>query len=469
MNIKRFSTVLITLLMLTAPVYAEYVFKKDGSIIKGTIIKDETSSLVVKTESGSTERISRDNITRVLYSDLYIGKVYVRLTSGEVLEGYQVDEDRENYVFRKDINKPDEFTLPRKKVMFIARTNPTDLKSEGSINNIVIRWSPPFKPAKSYKVYTRENKKNEKFTLAGETDNTSYNLKELPRCTSYEVYVIAIDDDGVESLPSEKIIAYTLPYSPEDLTLTEKLSNDNKTVTLTLTWKPVTDKESRVKSYTIYKTDAGERKKLGTVTGNEFVINDFSADGRHWFTVVAVNDLGTESKDVRVEYDAGYKIYTSISAGYLVPLGDLGTLSEAGYAGLVNFSIGIRQFSFGFETGYMYFSGVNDDLKSMGIVPVLLTADYRFPLFLTLSVKPVIKAGFGYNMTEYIKHDITDPLITTTVSKSEFNPMVSGELFLDFGITDYINVFGGAGYGAFFEKGGTMSFVSFSLGAAVIF
>ena len=468
---KYLSTALLLLALMIFQVTgsAEYIFKKDGAIIKGSILKDDPAFLMIKNDAGVSERVSRNDILRILYTDLYMGKVFARLTSGEVVEGYQVDEDRDNYTFRKDMSKPAEFIIPRKKVMFIARTNPTDLVSAASVENILIRWSPPFKPAKSYKIFMRENKKGEKFKVAGETGSVSYNLKNLSRSASYEVYVTAIGDSGEESLPSEKIIANTIPYSPEDLVMTENLSADNKTVTLTMKWKPVDDAEGRVKSYTIYNIEGKERKKLGSVTGADYVIKDFPAAGRHWFSVVAVNDLGAESEDVKVVYDAGLKFYTGVSAAYLVPFGDFGVIADYGYGGLIDFNIGIRSFSAGFETGFLSFTGAHDDIKKMAIVPLLVIADYRLPLFYSLSLRPVIKAGAGYNMTEYIRHDKTDPSETENYTKNAFDPIVSAGLYLDFGITDNFNITGGVEYASIFQDSGRMSFLSLSLGAVLIF
>ncbi len=460
--------ILMILVNLPNPGSAEYVFKKDGVIIKGSIVRDDPAFLMVKSETGPTERVTRKDLLRILYTELYMGKVYVRLTSGEVVEGYQVDEDRDNYTFRKELNKPEEFTLSRKKVMFIARTNPTDLSSEASIEKIVLRWSPPFKPAKSYKVYMRENKKGEKFKVIGETDDVTYTLKKLNKSASYEVYVTAIGDSKEESLPSEKIITNTIPYSPENLTMTEKLSADGKTVTLSMTWKPVTDASSRVKSYTIYNID-DERKKLGSVTGTGFVVKDFPAEGKHRFAVVAVNDLGTESEDVTAVYDAGYKIYTRISGAYLVPMGDLGVIADSGYGGLLDLTVGSKTFSAGIETGYLGFNGADEEIEKMAIIPVLAVVDYSYMLFYTFTVRPVIKAGAGYIMAEYLKHDVFDPVETETYTKNEFNLMASGGLFLGLGITENISIFGGAEYSAIFQESGRMDFISYSFGAAVMF
>lgn len=114
-----FSQVVILLVIVVCiPVAgsAEYIFKKDGSIIKGSIVKDEIATLTVKKEDGAYEGVVRGDILRIIYTEVYLGKVFARLTSGEVVEGYQVDEDRDNYFFRKDLISPEEFTVPRKKV-----------------------------------------------------------------------------------------------------------------------------------------------------------------------------------------------------------------------------------------------------------------------------------------------------------------------------------------------------------------
>lgn len=451
---------------------AEYIFKKDGSIIKGTIIRDDPQFITAENESGVPVRIGRNDILRILYTELYIGKVYVRLTSGEVIEGYQVEEDRDNYTFRKDIARPEEFVLSRKKVMFIARTNPTDLTGDSSIERIFIRWSPPFKPAKLYRIYLRENKKDEQFKVIGETGDTSYTIRNLNKSASYEVYVTAVGDTGEESLPSEKIITGTIPYPPRDLVLTEQLSADRKTVKIALAWKAVKDETTRVKSYTVYKIDDGTRKKLGNVAGCEFVIKDVTAEGKHRFAVVSVNDLGTESEDVTAVYSAGYRINTRVSGAYLVPLADMGVISEWGFGGLLDCTMGDRKYSAGMETGYLKFLGADDDIKTMTIFPVLAVADYRLPLFYkfytiyTISLRPVFKAGVCYNMTEYIKHPLG---VEHKKDRAGFNTISSAGLFTDMSITDYISISGGAEYSAIFEKSGTVSFLSFSFGAAIIF
>ncbi len=464
--------ILVTILFLTIIpklVNAEFIFKKDGEIVKGSILEETQYHLAIQKKGGVVERINRNIIMRVLFTDLYMGKVYIRLTSGEVIEGYQVDEDRDVYVFRKDITKPAEFTVERKKVMFISRTNPTDLTSESSIDRILIKWSPPFKPAKLYKVYMREKKKGQDFQFIGETDDVIYTLKNLGKSASYEIYVTAVSDANEESLPSEKITANTLPYAPEDLDVKDKLSPDGLKVQLTLSWVPVTDVDSRVKSYTVYQIDERERKKLGNTKGTEFATKEFPAEGKHWFAVVAVNDLGTESADLKGVYDAGIKICTRISGSYLMPLGNLEVITTSGYGGLLDLTFGGKSFSGGIETGFLSFDVADNDIKSMSIIPLLGIAEYRVPLFYTISLRPVIKAGMAYQMVEYLKHDATDPLITKTISKNSSDAMASTGVNLDLWIEDRFVLSFGTEYAVLFQNSTSIRFASFTFGAALIF
>ncbi|PKL17113.1 MAG: hypothetical protein CVV49_12945 [Spirochaetae bacterium HGW-Spirochaetae-5] len=448
---------------------AEFVFKNDGSIIKGSIVADDVATLSIRKEGSAIEKVNRKDIMRIIYTDMYLGKVYVRLTSGEVIEGYQVDEDRDNYFFRKDITKPEEFTIQRRKVMFIARTNPTDLAGIPSTEIIKITWSPPFKPAKFYKVYIRDVKNNEtKFKIAGETGDLEFTLKDLQKSWSYEVYATAIAVTGEESLPSEKIIVNTLPESPEKLNIAEKLSDDGRNVTLTFTWEDVKDPESRVKSYTIYENENGERKKKGSSAGSEFIIKDFPAEGRHWFEVVAVNDLHTESAEIRAVYDAGYKVYIRGMGVYIYPIGTMSELASYGYGGLLDAGVSKKRYSIGIETGYLAFAAA-EEIESMMMIPLLIELDYRIPLFFNFSVMPVVKAGVSYDTIKYIVRDKTDPLISSIDISSSFDPMVSAGVYLNFDISEKIEFLGRAEYSMIFQKSGRMDYAAISLGLQCIF
>lgn len=452
---------------------AEYIFKNDGSIIKGSIVKDYPDSLSLKGDDGNIIQVKRNEIMRIIYTELYTGKVYVRLTTGEIIEGYLVYEDRDDYFMRKELTKPDEFKIPRKKVMFIAHTNPTDVKGNPSTQHIIVTWSPPFKPAKFYRVYLRDVMgREENFTAAGETNEAAYTLKNLKKSWTYEVYVTAVSDTGEESLPSEKVTVSTLPEPPENLMLGEELSPDGQKVTLTFKWKNVTDPESRVKSYTLYENEAGEKKKKGTSEGSEFVLKDFPAEGKHLFSVVSVNDIFAESDEVRTVYDAGYRIYARGMLTYIYPLGRMSDMATSGYGMLLDGGISWRRYNAGIETGILKFNGTKY-IKSMMMIPFLLEADYLFylsvPLPGSFSLRPALKAGWSYDSISYTVLKASNPLISGTGSKSSLDPMTSLGVYARYDMGERIDVFCGFEYSSIFMKSGRLSFVSCSLGAGTVF
>jgi len=69
-------TVFLLQLFICVNAYSEYIFKKDGSIIKCTIIRDESSYVLVRDDSGRNVNIPRNSIMRVLYSELYRKSLY---------------------------------------------------------------------------------------------------------------------------------------------------------------------------------------------------------------------------------------------------------------------------------------------------------------------------------------------------------------------------------------------------------
>lgn len=89
------------------PLNAEYVFLKNGEIKQGSVASDNASSIILRSKNNKTETINRSEIMRLLYTELYMGKVYVQKTDGKNEICYMVDEDRDTYTFRKDLNNLD--------------------------------------------------------------------------------------------------------------------------------------------------------------------------------------------------------------------------------------------------------------------------------------------------------------------------------------------------------------------------
>lgn len=114
-----------TLFAAAAP--SEYVFLKNGQILKGKILEETTAVITIRIKNGPVQTIKWSDTIRIMYTEIYLGKVTVNKTDGTVFEGYMVYEDRLDYIFRYDIDKPAEFTVPRADVLSISRSNPTNL------------------------------------------------------------------------------------------------------------------------------------------------------------------------------------------------------------------------------------------------------------------------------------------------------------------------------------------------------
>jgi hypothetical protein len=137
------------------------------------------------------------------------------MTNGETNECYIVDEDGKNYVVRKDIDRLEEYTIPRTKVMFVARSNPTDLVGKAGKTGIDLTWNPPFVPGEKYRIYLRADSETT-FLKIAETQKPRYAIKDLKNNTKYIVYVTSIDPKGTESLPSEHISVSTSDILSQD-------------------------------------------------------------------------------------------------------------------------------------------------------------------------------------------------------------------------------------------------------------
>lgn len=110
----------VLIIWLAAAAQAESVFLKNGKIIEGSIISETDSSVTVKTEDGIRTVIPRNYVLRILFHNRYRDLRYIYKKDGSSLEGYIVDEDEENYVYRKDLQSPAEEKIPRSAVDTIS-------------------------------------------------------------------------------------------------------------------------------------------------------------------------------------------------------------------------------------------------------------------------------------------------------------------------------------------------------------
>ena len=201
---------IICLLILFAvlPLKAEYLFLKDGPVIKGKILNEAGDVITLQDEENKIAAYPRYKIMRISYSELALGKVYVQMKNGENFRGYVVDEDRDVYIFRYIIDKPEEFTVKRSDLLFIAARNPSGLKAKPAYTEIDLKWYPAFDKMNYFNIYLKK-RKEDKYVKVDRSSTNSYQLRNLSSNTKYFIQLTGVDDAGTETLPSKELSVTT--------------------------------------------------------------------------------------------------------------------------------------------------------------------------------------------------------------------------------------------------------------------
>ena len=468
------ASLVVALLFVSGQGRSEYVFLKDGAIIQGTITAESAAKITLRKKDNTREVIARDNIMRILYTQLYMGKVYVQKTDGKGVACYMVDEDQETYTFRSEINSPKEFTLRRDQVLFVARRNPSGLEGKAETERIRLEWLPPYNQVSEYNIYLKGPKDSE-YRKVGSTGSKSYTVRDLPSNTAFHVHVTATAREGDESLPSNEITLTTKnirPNPPGDITVEKGAPGTDGKITATLRWPAATDPDGRIAGYTVYRQTEQGKKQEAKVTATEYTARGFAPTERNRFEVTSTDERGDESE--RASYisigTSGEGLFTGISANCIIPLGKFSDRLKPGYGGTVTVGYAglfFNGFDLGFTAGGWYFEGNYRDLESSLIVPALATARWRIEILEGFSVAPVVQGGYGYHrLTSKKRNSSTYAL--DTVTDTSFEPMALGGLDLFIQPWESVMLHAGASYGAVFESDGAMPLVEIHLGAGFV-
>lgn len=434
------------ILCLSINLYAEYLFLKDGSIIKGTIISETAAYVNFRNEERKTERYPRDQIMRVLYTELNMGKVFVQRRDGKVETAYMVDEDRTTYTFRKNLYKPAEFTMKRADVLFMAERNPTGLKGEPETDRVSLEWLPSFEKMKHYNIYYR--KKGEKFGPPVKSGKTSYILKGLTSNTEYTVKVTGFAGDGDETTSSNEYTFVTKnipPDSPDGINVIITEKGEAK-----VTWEPAADVDGKVVKYLLFADKDNEKKLIGDSKNTAYTISSPSGITRVY--IVSVDDRGAESKpgSKRIVLIGITPVFT---AGVIYPMGKFSDLLGMGYGGTLSLTKH-NLFKTGFEAsvsaGFYYMpgkDGIDGDIVETGnafLAPLALSVAYRFNFTENISLAPYVTGGAAYMKMPYTE------LVNSIPEEKELaapGPFAGAGLTFDYAATDRITLILRAEYG----------------------
>ncbi|TAL31034.1 MAG: hypothetical protein EPN93_18600 [Spirochaetes bacterium] len=108
---------------------AEIVYLKNGSVVKGTIVRETRTGITLK--DGDREReIPNADITRVMYGNMDMEEVYILGMDGSITREYMVDQDKDAITVRDKPDSPAERTILRRDIREISRDAhyPVDLE-----------------------------------------------------------------------------------------------------------------------------------------------------------------------------------------------------------------------------------------------------------------------------------------------------------------------------------------------------
>ncbi len=111
---KRILITLVSIFTLL-PLLAEVVYLNDGTILNGTIIDENASTVTIQTKY-QTRTISHSQIKRILYGERQLEEIHILMKNGDRIHAYQVIQDNEKVIIRRSMDDPKEETIYKKDI-----------------------------------------------------------------------------------------------------------------------------------------------------------------------------------------------------------------------------------------------------------------------------------------------------------------------------------------------------------------
>ena len=395
---------------LALPLGAEFVFLKTGEIIEGKIVSDSAKAVMLQTNEKKPLTVQRDDIMRILYTKLKMGKVFIQKRDGEGVVAFIVDEDQESYTFRKELYQPEEFTLNRGDVLFMAEKNPSGLKVYGEIgtDSVSLVWLAPYDVVKKYNIYIKENKADS-YKIIDTAGGKSVKLRNLGSNRTYYLTVTSVDGDGYESSPSNELVIKTKNVPPLSVENIAIVSNSDGSASLT--WDAATDPDGTVHKYRVYVETDNETKMQHETSELTYIIKNL--DEINKFYVTAVDELSGESSESE-GLIIRKKMFISLNPGLILPLGKLKDFAGPAYGASLSLTcIGFFNLPLeaGIETGFYYMTGKdllesdNQKVSHTYFMPLYFSLGYRLEPFKSFYITPFVNAGAAYMDMKYINRD----------------------------------------------------------------
>ena len=100
---------------------AEFLYLKDGQVIQGKIVSEDAESYTIQTKY-QTRRVNRNEVTRIMYGERKLERIYLLMRDGTKMDGYKVDEDSEKVLIREKEDSPREISISKKDIQQMSQT-----------------------------------------------------------------------------------------------------------------------------------------------------------------------------------------------------------------------------------------------------------------------------------------------------------------------------------------------------------
>ncbi len=117
---KKIYFIFLLLMLFPFALSAEVIYLKDGQVVNGAIINEDTASITVKTKY-ETKRILRASIQRILFGERQMETQYILMKNGDVIKGFLVDQDSKKVIIRDEKKSKRERILYKSDIKQMSR------------------------------------------------------------------------------------------------------------------------------------------------------------------------------------------------------------------------------------------------------------------------------------------------------------------------------------------------------------
>ncbi|MGL4369102.1 MAG: hypothetical protein ACRCUT_05435 [Spirochaetota bacterium] len=450
--------VFLFLFLCAAPVSADYLFLSDGSIIECRIVKQKAMSVKVKRSDGRVVTILGYDILRVRTQKTWKEKIFVHAEDDRLYPASLVEEKGDVYIFRKDISRPEEFSLNKARTRILTEKISSVPEAALSGTKISVSWK-EIPGAVSCNIYFRTGRGD--FLRAGNSAAGPFiTEKKMKGNTRYGCVITAVFPDGSESAPSAESFFVTgnnPPLPPDSLFCAVESAPEGRGGIASLSWDGDSDEDGLVEKYNVFIRENGGYRQIGQTFKRSLSVPVSDSSGLYTFAVSSVDDTGAESAYSRdfLSRDV-FRFSYSLEGIGIYPV--LSMADTASYGGGALFSIFkddifIKGVSAGFAAGVLYISGAHGAAKTDAFPLLLRTAYCRF-FSSRFGIEAAVRGGMWYYSTleqkEPPRHNLKPCAEAYLSGIIRLNPRISVRI--------------GAGYGSFYSKGSYMQYAGGSAG-----